>query len=169
MFQAILSMSDANCWTTALKYKDKVTLHWILQVAAIICVSLGFSCIFLNKIRLEKNHFESTHAICGLITYILTGFIAIGGIWTKYSFQLRDYMKPVIAKLIHSTLGIVVFCLAVTTIVLGIYSSWFLNVSSEEARLPLILILIIPTIWVIYKPIMLCCNRITTAFMRASI
>lgn len=168
MFQAILSMSDTNCWTVKLNYKQRVTLHWVLQTFSLILITFGFVAIFVNKINLGKEHFHTLHAIFGLITYILTVIVACGAIWTKYSFQLRQYLKPVYVKIGHSLMGVVVLCMGITTISLGIYSHWFLKVSTKEMQVPLVVLLVLCTLYVSYKPLVLCMKRITNSF-RASL
>lgn len=164
MFQAILSMSDVNCWTVKLNYKQRVTLHWVLQAAALLLITFAFIAIFVNKIKLGKEHFHTLHSIFGLITYILTLIVSCGGIWTKYSFQLRKYIKPVFVKINHTLMGVVVYCLAVTTISLGVYSQWFLKVSTADMQMPLVISLVLCTLYVIYKPMVLCFKRITNSF-----
>lgn len=157
-------MSDLNCWTVKLNYKQRVTLHWVLQAAALTLITLGFTAIFVNKVKLEKEHFHTLHAIFGLVTYILTVIVASGGIWTKYSFQLRQYLKPVYAKINHTLMGVVVFCLGVITISLAVYSQWFLKVSTKDMQMPLVSTLIVCASYVIYKPMVLCFKRITNSF-----
>ncbi|XP_063708170.1 transmembrane reductase CYB561D2-like [Culicoides brevitarsis] len=168
MFQAILSMSDLNCWTAKLNYKQRVTFHWILQAASLSCITIGFVAIFVNKVRLGKEHFHTLHAIFGLITYILTIIVACGGIWTKYSFQLRKYLKPVYVKINHSLMGVVVFGLGITTACLGVYSKWFLKVSTTDMQLPLVTAMILCALYVSYKPMELCLKRITSS-LRSSL
>lgn len=168
MFQAILAMSDLNCWTAKLNYKQRVTLHWVLQAAALVSTTLGFAAIFFNKIKLGKEHFHTLHSIFGLVTYILTVVVACGGIWTKYSFPLRKYFKPVYSKIIHTFMGVVVFCLGVITASLAIFSEWFLKVSSKDMQVPLVATLVLCALYVSYKPMILCFKRITNA-LRSSL
>uniref|UniRef100_A0A336MAZ1 ascorbate ferrireductase (transmembrane) n=1 Tax=Culicoides sonorensis TaxID=179676 RepID=A0A336MAZ1_CULSO len=168
MFQAILSMSNLNCWTSNLTHKQRVTLHWVLQTTALTFITIAFIIIFLNKIKLGKAHFQTTHAIFGLFTYLLTIGVSCGGVWTKYSFQLRTYMKPVIAKISHSLMGVVTFCMAAITISLGIYSKWFSVVSTKEMQFICVSVLALSTLYVIFKPMQLCFKRIMSTF-RASL
>lgn len=46
--------------------------HLWTQVAAIVCVSLGFAAIYINKNIHGKSHFTSLHGKMGLVTYILS-------------------------------------------------------------------------------------------------
>lgn len=46
--------------------------HFWTQVAAIVCVSLGFAAIYINKHIHGKSHFTSLHGKMGLVTYILS-------------------------------------------------------------------------------------------------
>uniref|UniRef100_A0A1B0CRP4 Cytochrome b561 domain-containing protein n=1 Tax=Lutzomyia longipalpis TaxID=7200 RepID=A0A1B0CRP4_LUTLO len=65
----------------------------------------GFIAILAHKFVNDKHHFHTYHAIVGLITFILTALVGVGGVWTKYSYNLRQYLRPVLAKLIHGALG----------------------------------------------------------------
>lgn len=168
MFQAILSMSNLNCWTSKLNFKQRVTLHWVLQASALVSTTIGFFVIVVNKFKADKDHFQTTHAIFGLSTYLLTIIVASGGVWTKYSFQLRKYFKPVYAKISHALMGIIVFCLGVVTVSLAVYSEWFMKVSTGDMQLPLVAALGLSAAYVIYNPMVLCYKRITNA-MRSSL
>lgn len=49
-----------------------LTKHLWTQVASIMCVSLGFAAIYVNKNIHGKNHFTSLHGKLGLVTYLLS-------------------------------------------------------------------------------------------------
>lgn len=52
---------------------------------------------------------------------------ALGGILAKYSYKLKDWIKPLNLKLYHATGGMIVYILAMATIALATYSNWFHN------------------------------------------
>jgi uncharacterized protein YqgC (DUF456 family) len=79
MSNAILIMSDNHILTKSFSHQDRVTVHWIIQVFAVVLITIAQICIFWNKVRLEKSHYQTTHAIFGLITYILTLLTTFGG------------------------------------------------------------------------------------------
>ena len=110
-------------------------------------------------------HFQSTHSIFGLITFIFTLLTVFGGVWTKYSFQLRNIVKPTLIKVFHSLLGIVVYVLAIITIILGFNQMWF--ESSDDYMRPIItILLIITTIYVLVKSFIMALSRAKDYFGR---
>ena len=117
-------MADNNFLTQSLNYQNRITVHWILQTSALILITVAQTCIFLNKNRLGKDHYQSVHSLFGLTTYLLTVLSSIGGIFTKFSFQLRSYLKPVIIKIMHSFSGLLTYILAIITICIGIDQLW---------------------------------------------
>lgn len=169
MFHAILVIGDGALWGNKLKYGSRVTFHWVLQLIAWTLISLGFAAIYVNKNRLGKQHFHTTHAIFGLVTVIGTQAVILGGVWTKYSFKLRGLVRPVVAKLLHSILGIVVYTLAMITISLGVYTKWWEKVSNEETAWLIIAMLVFSAIFVAWNPLKMCVKRYKTAFMRSNL
>ncbi|XP_037916939.1 cytochrome b561 domain-containing protein 2-like [Hermetia illucens] len=129
----ILFMTEAiNVYNNAVlmnkgrkSYSYRVLAHWVLHTFAMICITGGFAAIVWNKIRLGKHHFKTPHAIVGLITFILMFLVAAGGIATKYSFSLRKRIRPVVLKLTHSGLGLLIYWLGGVTLILGLYTKWF--------------------------------------------
>lgn len=151
MFQAILLFSQP--WRP-LEHQAKVSFHWILQGIAVTLASFGFTAIYMNKVNLGKDHFHSTHAKWGLWTFIFTHSVVLGGIWAKYSFQLRSFLKPITSKLIHSFFGTITFLMAMITICLAFYSKWWdRNVDSESLRLLFVLILFASNLFVLIPPL----------------
>jgi cytochrome b561 len=134
-------MADSSILTTNLSHQNRITAHWIIQVCAFVLFAIAQICIFTNKARQEKPHFQTTHSIFGLITLILTMLSAIGGIFTKYAMQLRNTVKPVVLKCFHSFAGITVYILAMITIILGFNQMW--NEDKDAYIKPILIILII--------------------------
>lgn len=130
MTEAMLTFNVINLPTRELNYAARVYVHWMLQALATCAITASFTIIVLNKIQIGKHHFTSNHGIVGLTTVILT-FISVGfGVLSYYSYQFRHYLRPLNMKMIHSALAMCCYILALTTISLGLLSSWFLeNVS----------------------------------------
>lgn len=164
MSHAILVIGENAIWGKSLKYTTRITFHWVLQFFAWLLTCIGFAAIYYNKIRLGKEHFVTTHAICGLTTLIATQCIIFGGIWAKYSFKLRGLMRPVKVKLIHSFLGVIVFNLALVTITLGLYTKWWEKVSTNEARQIIVVALVLIATFVSYRPLKMCAKKYKSAF-----
>jgi cytochrome b-561 domain containing protein 2 len=165
MSHAILSMADNNFVTQTLNYRSRVTVHWTLQTAALIVITVGQTCIFVNKNKFGKSHFQTTHSIFGVTTYILTLLSSLGGVFTKYSFQLKHIMKPLLTKTLHSFAGLLTYILAYVTICLGINQFW--NNSNDAVIKPIVYILLfITTLYVSIKSFILFASRASDLMKR---
>lgn len=167
MSHAILCMADNNFLTHSFNYQQRVTIHWVLQTSALILITIAQTCIFLNKNRMNKSHYQSTHGIFGLITYLMTVAATLGGVLTKYSFNLRTLVKPVVIKISHSFAGLVVYILAMITICLGV--NQFFNDSHDSWSKPIFyVILFLTTTYVTIKSIILLSSRVSNILNRSN-
>ncbi|KAL7024802.1 hypothetical protein ACKWTF_013192 [Chironomus riparius] len=141
MSNAILIMADSSILTTNMSHQNRITAHWIIQLCALILFVIAQICIFTHKNNLGKSHFQTTHSIFGLITVSLTMLSAIGGVFTKYAMQLRNTVKPVVLKCFHSFAGILVYILAVITMILGFSQMW--NEDKDAYIKPILIVLIV--------------------------
>ncbi|CAO1440387.1 unnamed protein product [Diamesa hyperborea] len=162
MAQGITAMADNNVFTHSMGYQKRVLTHWILQATALVFITIGQSSIFINKVRLGKSHYQSTHSVLGLITFLLTILTACGGVFTKYSFQLRKYIKPLYIKMAHSFIGIASYVMACTTISFGIYSRAWKNEDDAWVLSMLQAVIIITTPYVIWNSTKLLIKRTIT-------
>lgn len=165
MAEAILAFSDIN-FTKKYGYKNAVTTHWILQSAAGVFILLSFFAIYVNKNNHNppKLHFQSNHGICGLITVILTGIACVGGIFTKYSNDLKAFVKPVYSKVGHALLGSTTFLMAIITIILGFYTGWFTRNSNSTIQASISIVVVLLTLYILVKPINLAISRILSVY-----
>lgn len=143
MSHAILCMADNNVLTRSLNYHQRVTTHWILQASAMVLITTAQTCIFLHKNKLQKPHYQTTHSIFGLITYLLTVGAIFGGVFAKFSFRLKDFVKPVISKVVHGFVGLLVYYMAMITICLGIHQ--FFNTEYDDWMNPAVYVLLFIT------------------------
>jgi cytochrome b-561 domain-containing protein 2 len=160
MSNAILIMSDNNFLTMNLSHQNRVLSHWIIQLSAIILITIASICIFINKNNQMKSHFQTTHSIFGLITNILTLLSGLGGVFTKYSFQLRNVVKPALAKCCHSFAGMVSYVLAIITIILGFNQMWHEESDVNYKKPILIALIVICAFYVLIKSFILFITRL---------
>lgn len=146
-----MSMAGNNVFTTNFTRSNRLTVHWVLQALAGILIFIASICMYLNKIDRQAQHFTTWHGTIGLVTIILTLASIFGGVFTKYSFQLRETVTPIVSKLIHSFMGIATYLLGIVTIILGMYSDWFSYVSSASIQATLLCLAILTSIYVISK------------------
>lgn len=168
MSHAILTMADNNFLTQSLNYHNRVTVHWVLQTSALVLITIAQTCIFLNKNSLGKPHYQTTHSLFGLTTYLLTVIGSLGGIFTKISFKLKHLVKPILIKIVHSFAGLLTYILAFITICLGINQSW--NNSYDDWTKPIIYVLLaFTTLYVTIKSFILFSSRVANVMNRSNL
>lgn len=153
MTNSMLCFSNNNFLTNRLKRKTKIFLHWTLQVAAAVCIIVALIAVILRKFQENWFHFKTYHSVIGLITIILTILTMIGGIPTKYNFQLRHFIRPTHTKIIHSAMALITYVVAVITMILGLYSYWFHDYGSESMFYVCWIVLIFTMQYVVYDPV----------------
>lgn len=160
-------MADNNFVTQSLGYQNRVTVHWILQTSALILITIAQTCIFLNKEKLEKPHYTSTHSLFGVTTYMLTIIGSLGGIFTKFSLRFKEVVKPVIIKIGHSFIGLLTYVLAVITICLGVNQSW-VNSYDSYTKPIIYVVLAFTTLYVTIKSFILFSQRAASLAQRGN-
>ncbi|XP_070559595.1 transmembrane reductase CYB561D2-like [Ptychodera flava] len=131
MAEAILFFSPESTLLPKAMRKTKVKYHWINMVTAIACAVAGLVIIFINKNIHGKSHFTSWHGILGLITVIYSCLQSTGGTLLLYPKVVSGMVKLADLKLYHATSGLLLFTLACTTLILGLYSNWFVSQVSD--------------------------------------
>jgi cytochrome b561 len=165
MSNAILIMADNNFLTMNLSHQNRVTAHWVVQLFAVILILIAQTCIFMNKVNQNKEHFQTTHSVFGVITVLLTISTAFGGVFTKYSLSLRNIIKPAVTKIFHSMLGILVYVLAIITIILGFSQMWTQDHDAYVKPIVIVL-LVLAGFYVILKSLILLSSRIKDVLSR---
>jgi len=127
MSQAIAIFSPESSLLHNSQRSDKVQLHWILNLFAMLAAAGGFGSIYLNKEIAGRKHFTTWHGFCGLLTCIGVLLAGVGGLLAKYNVWIKNYVKPINVKLYHATGALLVFTLAMTTMCLACYTNWFKN------------------------------------------
>ena len=127
MTEAILFFSpDSNLVPKAAR-KTKVTYHWITNTTAVCCAIAGLTIIVVSKTLNGYPHLKSWHGIFGVSTVAYTCLQATAGTTLLYPKLTAGLIKLADLKLYHATSGLVLFTLACTTLVLGLFTDWFSN------------------------------------------
>jgi cytochrome b-561 domain containing protein 2 len=155
-------MSDNNYFTYKLEFKYRLLLHWVLTAIAGVLITVASVCIFMNKVNHGKSHFQSIHGILGLATVCCTLLSIILGVFTRFSFPLRNCVRPICTKISHSLLGVVTYVLAMTTIGFAVYSEFFIGLTHDIHYLRIIVVCVIGVtgIYVLVKPVALLYARL---------
>lgn len=160
MTEAILAFSSDAFISRGLKYNDRLTLHWILQLSGGILISIAFWSIYTHKTNNNYNHFYSQHASMGLNTCIMVIGTTSGGIAARYNSTFRNIIKPAYLKIIHSTFGVITYSMAIFTVYLGLDSAWFRAQSSTQWVIILTYAVATLAILALSKPIISIANKV---------
>lgn len=169
MTEAILCFANENILTYFLSHKERVTLHWVLQVIGSCFISAAFAVIIASKNSKGKPHFATWHGIFGLIAVIGAALAIVGGIVARYSFPLRQIIRPVIVKVLHSLLGVIVYVLMIFSVLLGVYSSWFKRNSSFTGLIVCNALVLFIIQYVLVQPIQIIYGRIKNIYLRSNL
>lgn len=131
MAEGILTLYTANSWTNNTQKKTKVRLHWMLQVAGSALAIAGNSIIIKMK---SENHFVSTHALLGLISFVFLVITCLNGVLALYAVDVKRFVKPVYNKLFHSTLSVIVFVTGMSSLIYGYDTNWMKRFIGDESQ-----------------------------------
>lgn len=152
MTEAILTISDDNYLTASIPFRNKIFIHWVIQVIATFCNISGFIIIYVNKNINNKSHFTTWHGLTGLISIIVTIPTCLCGILALYKVDLRKYVKPMISKCLHIISGSITFVFGTITVILGVYSGWFNKRSNFATQIVCTIAILFIGGWVLSKP-----------------
>lgn len=131
MSEALNAYTSNSFLARGMKYNQRLTLHWLLQLGAASLIGLAFYSIYTHKNNNNYEHFKSSHGSLGLTTLLMLIGSTSGGIAARYSQAFKKSIKPAYLKIIHSIAGISVYALAINTFILGLESDWFRSQSTE--------------------------------------
>lgn len=130
MTEAIVAFTSKSFVAKNLRYKERLTLHWVLQLSGATLIGLAFYSIYTHKNNNNYEHFKTSHASLGLTTCLTVGGTITGGIAAKYSL-LKSSIKPAVLKIVHSSFGVLAYVLGIYTFCLGVDSVWFRAQASQ--------------------------------------
>lgn len=126
MSEAILLFSPWSSPITKLAARSsKVRWHWIVQACVLLSSVTGIVIITANKIINSSPHYSSYHGIMGIL---LSGFVFVqisGGIAEMYPEILPFKVRLVTLKRMHAAFGTLTYFGSLTTLTLGLFTSWF--------------------------------------------
>lgn len=98
--------------------------HMWIQVAAIVCISLGFLTIYINKNMHAKHHFTSLHGKVGLVNTLAATVIApaLGAASFKWVGLYENLPEPLQknVKLVHRLVAAITWVLSLVTMQLDL-------------------------------------------------
>lgn len=167
MSESLLCFADENLPTRRLSQRWRIRCHWILQVIAATITIGGFVVVALHKFLLNKHHFKTNHAVWGLVSMICCALTMAGGCWTNYGHELRGYLRPVWAKILHGAIGLLNYAMVTATVILGFFSSWFGKHGTASAIFVCSPLIVCVVLYVVAKPIRRLAKRLKAVAIRA--
>nr|XP_023013677.1 uncharacterized protein LOC111503567 isoform X1 [Leptinotarsa decemlineata] len=141
MAEGIVLMYDLNVWSLEIGRVQKAYLHGFLLSLSTIAISVGILFETVSKAENGQEHFQTFHAVTGLISWILAVVSIIFGLFVTYSHTLKNLIKPVILKFIHNYIGIVGYAVGILSLCLGLYYwgfSDFVKPNDQQATVGLV-------------------------------
>ncbi|XP_028263051.1 putative transmembrane reductase CYB561D1 [Parambassis ranga] len=137
--------------------KGKVRLHWFCQALVLIVAATGLGFMVASKNISERPHLVSWHSLLGISTLAATLLQAACGICVMFPKLLRLSSPPPRLKLYHATCGLVVYLLAMVTVMTAMFSDWFQATVKGVAWWAFLLLPLFPALVVM--------NQITNAYL----
>lgn len=132
MSEAIVAFSSKSFIAQNLKYNDRLNLHGLIQFVAGSMIGIAFYSIYTHKNNNNYDHFASRHGNLGFTTCLMVGGASVGGISARYSGLFKNTIKPAYIKIIHATVGVMTYIMAIFTFCLGLDSPWFRSQTSDQ-------------------------------------
>jgi uncharacterized membrane protein len=165
MAQAIIVLSKDSIYIFLHPcIRDPIQQHWISQGFAAMCIIAGFVIIIVDRNKSDHGHFNSFHAIIGLITVILFFITCSGGIVTVHAAKFKDLTKRERIRLVHVLIGILTFVFSVVSVGTGLYRNEFCSIIDSTARHVFIILLPIASFVVLENPVKTAYSRMKSVF-----
>lgn len=103
----------------------KVQWHWVLQACAVACSFTGVTIITANKMINGYKHYTSYHSVLGIMLSSIIFLQTTGGVIVNFPDILPFKVRLVTLKRLHAANGILTYGGGLTTLSLGLFSSWF--------------------------------------------
>ncbi|CAG9821233.1 unnamed protein product [Phaedon cochleariae] len=99
---------------------DKAMAHLIVMCVAFLSITIGISLKISEKSDLNREHFNSTHGILGLSSWIIAFVTALGGVIVKNSDRL-NIGRPSLFKFVHILFGVSAYVLGIVSLGYGLH------------------------------------------------
>ncbi|GJQ76744.1 hypothetical protein Trydic_g15587 [Trypoxylus dichotomus] len=146
--EALILFASDNVWSQGIEKNTKKIMHGILMGISAVLMIIGIA-LEINRAAGVTNypHFQSAHAITGLIAMIFIIFGSLVGLCAKFAQSLKGFLRPVITKFIHNVLGNLSFIFGIVSLCCGYYTNWFAYYTSEASRLAATIVTVVICVW----------------------
>lgn len=125
LMEGVYVISGEAYATKIVRRKNRIRIHWILNLTGLVLLAIGVSVIILHKESLNEAHFSTIHSILGLTTFILSLCVASFGLMANNGKYFYPRIRPVLLKVVHAFGGIGVSALLLITLVNGTFNHWW--------------------------------------------
>ncbi|XP_044264679.1 uncharacterized protein LOC123011352 [Tribolium madens] len=148
MMESFILFTNTNIPTLQMARIKKQYVHGTLQFLSTVFITVGISFRISTK---EGDHFTSTHAILGLVAWILVWCSVILGLATSQSQHLKKIAKPVVLKLLHTLIGICAFTFGIIALCFGL-KNYFKSFSGEDTINAAVVTIALLYLWALFDP-----------------
>ncbi|CAH1991450.1 unnamed protein product [Acanthoscelides obtectus] len=133
MSGGILCFSSNNVWLQGINRSTRYYIHGIFLTGAVISMTVGISLEIYSRCQSGKLHFQTSHSITGLVSWISAFISCLLGLASFYSRRLKNIVKPVHLKLLHSLFALASFSIGIASLCLGFEKkSYALHVTETQ-------------------------------------
>lgn len=155
MAEGIMATYNRNTFTMGIKSRAwKIRAHWILQVIGSGFVLYGTPMLIYYREVENKKHFHSSHAVTGLISFILLVLSFLSGFSALFSVEMKNYVKPLFSKAVHNFLSSACYVVGMVSIIIAYYTKrWITRKDPGGMRELMIYFCILNTIFTMIGPL----------------
>lgn len=109
MTEAIMTFYSSNGWSTLHTTRTKGRIHWILMGLGATFAWGGMIVEYIFREKTNRPHLSTTHSLFGLISFVVTLLGVLSGTATLWSVKLKVYLRPLLSKCLHNSIGLIAF------------------------------------------------------------
>ncbi|CAH1164604.1 unnamed protein product [Phaedon cochleariae] len=149
MAESLILYFESNVWSQKLDRKKKFYVHGTILLISTVSLTAGISFEINAKNLSGKEHFQSGHAITGLVSWLLSIISVFLGLLSANSQSFKNNIPPVMFKFVHNFLGIASFCVGIISLSLGFFLDEFMFYSGilENEQIFAVVLIAILAIW----------------------
>lgn len=133
MPEAFTQISRFSEFGRRFSYRNRVTIHWVLQLASLLLAGVGIACIVVNKNQNNRPHLTTFHSWFGASTFIYAALQSLGGLFLMYP-KLKPSFAPTQArmKVYHAVSAASLMLCAAASMFFSNYSLWMAKHKMSE-------------------------------------
>ncbi|XP_060520198.1 uncharacterized protein LOC132698248 [Cylas formicarius] len=162
---AVIVFSDYNLWTINIPRTKRYVIHGVLFGFSVAVLTAGIF-IETHRKRQQSNstHFKSSHAILGLVSWLLCVISLFTGLLAANTSALPGWIRPVFIKFVHNFFGCAGYVIGIASLWLKIDSNIYFSFISENALSATYWLVVIITVWSLLAALRSMFDQLKTLF-----